>query len=125
MAIKWDKETGNALADPNTPDWVEINLINGLRMRAAAKEMEINFEKTKDDANELLAAGMGFASLKKVKMEGVGQVIQKAGSNVSYPKDKISDALLARGVDAVIIGDAIQEAKTTRTYTSFEFRAFK
>ena len=123
--FQWDDETTANLAKPGTPDWVETHLITGIRLRASIKEREKENEEMKAQANELLAAAMGFASLKKVVATGIGRVIQKEGSNVSYPKNKISDSLLAQGVEAAVIGKALEDAKTIRTYTSFEFTAVK
>lgn len=120
--IKWDDTTAAALSVPDLPDWVEAKLINGLRARAKAKELEAEVKALKEQGNLLLALCMDFASLKKVTAKGIGQVIRKNGANVSYPKDKISDELLARGVEATIIGGAIEAAKTVKTYTSYEFK---
>jgi hypothetical protein len=110
------------MGDKNQLRKLNMNeLDEGLKMRAKAKMMEDEVKVIKAEANEMVEASLAMLGLKDYTVEGIGKVALGSGSNTSMSKEKLTLALVEKGVEPAVVVGAIAKATKTSYYTYVKY----
>lgn len=99
-------------------------LDQGVQFRLQAKALEEEAKAMKDQANKFFATALDLSGEDKLKHER-GTVTRANVSRSSLNKDKLSQALVNKGVQASVVVEAMDEATEVSEYTSITFRESK
>ena len=115
--LKWTEDTKRILEGRD--DWVLDNLNASMKLYSRAKVLEIEFKDIKAEGKALAEVALevlGLNSPDKIA-SNFGTISAKV--KTSYSTKTISEYLLAHGVSATVIKNAMEAAKSESPYVEF------